>query len=292
MARLHRVRIGISSFIGSCFSTTRSLTFLAFAITIAIGVVAAAGIGTLAVTWMAMEEPPSSLYQTLTISPSRSITDAKRNGYLLLLGFDAPDGQDPVQVGYERKPQRERDQVLAQVCLGEEARTPGGTGGASDHMVKGWIRSGDFIAGIKGQGGTLKSLTSREATALARYQQWLTMSFDDWGFGQPFSPNCTQVLFAHRLYVLDGFSQDLSSGLDRLEADVQAWRGALGQAKSRCFGGLRTAEPCGTRRAVAREAEQNDPSAGSDGALHTVADAESVCVGDQNGFGRAQRRRA
>jgi hypothetical protein len=40
MARLHRVRIGISSFIGSCFSTTRSLTFLALMITIATVVVA------------------------------------------------------------------------------------------------------------------------------------------------------------------------------------------------------------------------------------------------------------
>lgn len=122
--------------------------------------------------------------------------------------------------------------MSAQVCLGEEAKTPAGTGGASDHMVKGWIRSGDLLANIKGQGGALKSLTSREATALGRYQQWLTMPFDDWGFGQPFSPNCTRVLFAHRLYVLEGFSQDLPTGLERLEADVQAWRTAMGQAKS------------------------------------------------------------
>src|SRR5262249_21908563 len=40
MARIHRIRIGISSFIGSCFSTTRSLTFLAVMITIATVVVA------------------------------------------------------------------------------------------------------------------------------------------------------------------------------------------------------------------------------------------------------------
>ena len=46
--------------------------------------------------WMVREEPPSSLYQTLTISPPRVITDAKKNGYLFLPGFDAPDGQDPV----------------------------------------------------------------------------------------------------------------------------------------------------------------------------------------------------
>jgi hypothetical protein len=40
------------------------------------------------------------------------------------------------------------------------------------------------------------------------------------------------VLLAHRLFVLDGFNQDLSTGLDRLEADMQAWRTALGQAKT------------------------------------------------------------
>jgi hypothetical protein len=58
------------------------------------------------------------------------------------------------------------------------------------------------------------------------------MPFDDWGFGQSFSPNCPRVLLAHRLFLLEGFHQDLSTGLDRLEADAQAWRGALGQAKT------------------------------------------------------------
>src|SRR5262249_43749706 len=132
LARLHRVRIGILSIIGSCFSTTWSLTFLAFLITIATAVVAAGAAGAVALMWMVMEEPPSSLYQTLTISPPRVITDARKNGYFLLLGFDAPDGQDPLQAGYERKADHPRDRVAAQVCIGEDVKPP--TGGASDHM--------------------------------------------------------------------------------------------------------------------------------------------------------------
>jgi hypothetical protein len=99
-------------------------------------------------------------------------------------------------------------------------------------MVKGWIRSGDLPAAVKAQGGALKSLTSRESTALGRYQQWLTMPFDDWGFGQSLSPNCPRLLLTHRLFLLEGFTQDLSTGLDRLEADVQAWRAVLVQAKT------------------------------------------------------------
>ena len=232
MARVHRVRIGISSFIGSCFSTTRSLTFLGLMLAIATVAVTSVGMGTLAFVWMAMEEPPTSLYQTLTISPPRIITEAKKNGYLLLLGFDAPEGQDPVQVGYERKAQWERDRSAGQICMNEELKTPAVASGASDQLVKGWMRSGDLLTNIKGQGGSLKSLISRQSTALSRYQQWLSMPFDDWGFGQPFSPNCPHVLLAHRLFVLEGFNQDVSTGLDRLEADVQAWRGALGQAKT------------------------------------------------------------
>jgi hypothetical protein len=232
MARLHRVRIAISSFIGSCFSTTRSLSFLALMVAMATAVVAAGGIGALGVLWMVMEDQPSPVYQSLSIAPPRMITNATKNGYLLLLGFEAPDNQDPVQAGYERRPEREHDQAAARVCTGDEAKAPGDAGGAYHHVVKSWIRNGDPLAVMRGQGVTLKSLTARESTALARYQQWLTMPFDDWGFGQSFSPNCTHVLFTHRLYVLEGFGQDLSTGLDRLETDMQAWRGALGQSKT------------------------------------------------------------
>ena len=232
MARVHRVRIAISSFVGSCFSTTRSLTFLAFMITIATVVVASAGIAALALTWAALEEPPTPLYQALTVSPSRIITDAKKNGYFLLLGFDAPDREDPVQVGYERRAQPERDLAAANACLGDDLKASTPAGGASDQVLKGWIRSGDVLSAVKGQSGTIKSLTSRESIGLARYQQWLTMPFDDWGFGQSFSPNCSRLLLTHRLFLLEGFSQDVSTGLERLETDVQAWRVALAQAKT------------------------------------------------------------
>ena len=232
MARVHRIRIGLSSFIGSCFSTTRSLTFLALMLAITMVVVAAAGIGALGLAWMAMEEPPNSLYHTLTITPSRVVSDPKKNGYLLLLGFDAPSGQDPVQAGYERKAD-DRDLAAAQVCMsGDDGKDGSGSAGAAAHVLKGWFRSGDPAAQIKGQGETIRSLVSRESTALARYQRWLTMPFDDWGYGQLLSPNCAHVLLDHRLFLLEGFSQDPSTGLDRLEADFQSWRAALGQSKT------------------------------------------------------------
>jgi hypothetical protein len=232
IARLHRIRISIWSFIWSCFSTTRSLTFLVLMTAVAVVVVAAAGLAAIGLTWMAMEDAPSLMYQNLTISPPRTITDAKKNGYLLLLGFDAPAGSDALQAGYERKP-GPQDKIAAQSCSGgDEAKEATGSVGASGQVVRGWIRSGDALSQVKGQSASIRSFVSRESLTLGRYQQWLAMPFDDWGFGQSLSPNCSRVLLAHRLFLLEGFNQDLLSGIDRLETDMQSWRSALGQSKT------------------------------------------------------------
>src|SRR5687768_12820699 len=97
---------------------------------VAVVVVAAAGLAAIGLTWMAMEDAPSLVYQNLTISPPRTITDAKKNGYLLLFGFDAPAGSDALQAGYERKP-GPQDKVAAQSCPGgDEAKEDTGSAGA------------------------------------------------------------------------------------------------------------------------------------------------------------------
>jgi len=117
--------------------------------------------------------------------------------------------------------------------MGGEAEKEGSSSlGASSHVVKGWFRSTDPVGQLRGQSETIKSLAAREASSLFRYRQWLTMPFDDWGYGQQLSPNCDQILLAHRLFILEGFSQDSATGLDRLEADAQSWRAALGQSKT------------------------------------------------------------
>jgi hypothetical protein len=40
------------------------------------------------------------------------------------------------------------------------------------------------------------------------------------------------MLVAHRLYLAEGFSHKLDEGVTRLEKDLSAWRGVLGQAKT------------------------------------------------------------
>ncbi len=231
-ARLARLRFTVVSLIGSCFSTSRAFVFLCISLAILSMVVLALGVGLLAVSWIAMEEAPTPRYQALMSGPQRTITDPKNNGFLLLLGFDAPSGNDPLKVGYERKP-GEQDVFQSQTCMSEqEVKTPASDVESPSSVVGGWFKTADPIAQAKAGSDRLRSLLAQEATSLSRYQQYLGMPFDDWGFGQRLSPNCARILLTHRLYLMEGFTQDLGSGVTRLEKDVETWRTVLGQSKT------------------------------------------------------------
>jgi len=229
-ARVARVRIGISSFIGSCFSTTRSIALLCLGLAFSCVALVTVGIGAVGLAWMVMETSPSQVYHDLTTSPPQALTDSRKNGYFLLLGFDASAEQDPLQAGYERKMEGS-DLETARACMvGDEGK--GMTTGASANVVRGWFASADPVAQLKPQVAAVRSWAAQESVALRRYQQWLSMPFEDVGFGQILSPNCAHILLAHRLYLAEGFAQDLSTGLGRLETDMESWRVALGQSKT------------------------------------------------------------
>jgi hypothetical protein len=230
-ARVARVRIGISSFIWSCFSTTRSIALLCLGLALSCFVLMVVGIGAVGLAWMVMEAPPSSVYHNLTTSPPLALIDSRINGYFLLLGFDVSAEQDPLQAGYERKVE-ESDLKTASACMVGDEREGMTTAGASANVVRGWFTSADPAARLKPQAAAVRSWVAQESVALRRYQQWLSMPFEDVGYGQILSPNCAHILLAHRLYLAEGFAQDLSTGLERLETDMGSWRAALGQSKT------------------------------------------------------------
>ncbi len=231
-ARVARLRQGFSMFIGSCFATTQAMGISFAVLVLASAGTLLAGIGAIGLAWIVMEEPPSSVYLNLTTNPTRIISDPNKNGYFLLLGFDAPPDRDPVQAGYERKVD-ERDRSAAAQCLeGDRGHGGASTTGASASVVRGWFASANPMEQFKGQGESIRMWAAERSTALSRYQQWLRMPFDDWGYGQILSPNCAQILHVHRLYLAEGFSQDFATGLERLEVDMGAWRATLGQSKT------------------------------------------------------------
>jgi len=78
----------------------------------------------------------------------------------------------------------------------------------------------------------VRNWMGRDDVLMSRYRQWLRMPFDDWGFGEIGTPDCTQILAAHRLHVAEGFTLDMEKGVERLEGDLAAWRTILAQAKT------------------------------------------------------------
>jgi ribosomal protein S16 len=189
----------------------------------------AIGIGVVAVAWMVMEAPPSPVYHNLTASPPLALTDSRKNGYFMLLGFEASGEQDPLQVGYERKMEASDLQAANACMLGDEGK---GTTKGSANAVGDSFTSGDPVAQLKAQAAAIRSWVAQESLALKRYQQWLGMPFEDVGYGQILSPNCAHILLAHRLYLAEGFAQDLNTGLGRLETDMGSWRVVIGQSKT------------------------------------------------------------
>lgn len=232
--RLSRIRIGLSVFIGSCFSTTRALVASIVGLAVLCVAIMAMAVGAVGLTWLMMEEKPSPAFQSLTTTPQRSTIDSSKNGYLLLLGFEAEALADPVQAGYERKPAA-KDGEMAAVCQDGEAEAAGANQrNASASVAQGWYRSGDPAGQFKANTDSIKGWIGQASGSVSRYRQWLKMPFEDWGHGQSVTPPCAAVLFAHRLFVAEGFSQELSPevGVERLENDTEVWRTTLAQAKS------------------------------------------------------------
>lgn len=223
--------IGLPSLLGHCASRTQALALLCAGFVVSCVALVAIGIGLVGLVWLVMEEPPTQGYQSLMASAPQVHIDPARNGYFLLLGFEAFPERDPMQVGQERRTE-EPDRQAAQACMAGDERNGGTAAGASAAAVRGWLAAADPAAQLKGKAETVRSWATQESLALKRYQRWLSMPFEDAGYGQLASPNCGHILLAHRLYLAEGFTQDLSVGLDRLETDMGAWRMALGQSKT------------------------------------------------------------
>ncbi len=223
--------IAILGFLRSCFSTTQAIVRTVVGLTLLIGVCAALGLGALALTWMIMEEPPSPTFQSFTTTPQQTIVGAQKNAYTLLLGIDAPAGQDPLRAGGEGQ-SAIGDHITALSCFGTPGAETGDRSSASGSTMRGWVRGSDPIGQFKSNQGTIQGWGSRHQATLDRYRQWQKLPFEDWGYGQPARPPCEAMVFAHQLHVADGFVQGTDVAVDRLETDMEMWRVVLSQART------------------------------------------------------------
>ncbi|HMX91758.1 MAG TPA: hypothetical protein PLY42_10360, partial [Nitrospira sp.] len=226
-----RVAEAAASLVGAGVSTTRSLVVLVLALVGLVLFVVGGTIAAVALTWLILEEQPNAAYRTMTSVPQQTLQDSSKNGYLLLLGLGAAASQDPVQVGLDRRIEG-ADRAFTHTCLTGEGYSPDERQSASADAAGKWMKAADPALQMQMDVSGAKTWLSQAEVGLSRYRQWLNKPFEDVGYGQSISPNCGLILQTHRLYLADGFAQDVDTGFARLETDLTAWRTVLGQAKS------------------------------------------------------------
>ena len=172
----------------------------------------------------------AAAFGRLVEAPPRSLENPYSNGYFYLFGLTAAATLDPAKTGYEiwveetedarRGESAEQRATRADLVLAVPEAT--GPGWEADEPLKEFQKNHAAFLLAKRQYGTL----------LSRYEHWIGMPFDDWGFGRRVTPLGPELLAVHRLYVTDGFSAGTVDGLERLHKDLNLWRSILREAKT------------------------------------------------------------
>ena len=190
---LNRGRMGLVLFIGTCFSTTRSITVSLISLAAAVLALGVIGVGGIGLLWVVMEERPSTAFYNLSAVPQRVLQDSSKNGYFMLLGFDGRDNHDPIQLGFDRKFE-DSDLDRARVCLMGADDRSAAREGAFGGVLSNWLKTSDPAAQFRAQSTSIRAWVEQAHVSMLRYKQWLKMPFEDWGYGEPLSPNCSLIL--------------------------------------------------------------------------------------------------
>ena len=197
---------------------------------VVVAALAAAAFGALGVGCLLLEKSASDVFRNYSGSPPPSSQNPRKNAYLLLIGFDADAGRDPMAEGYERTQKSVSVQPIQ--CAWDQASASPMRFPDETSVVETWWQGHDPIGQFQKEAARIQGWTAGNPALLERYRQWLEMPFEDSGYGTFAVPNCTLILTAHRLHVAEGFGQGLTKGIDRLEQDLTAWRTVLAQART------------------------------------------------------------
>ena len=176
-------------------------------------------------------EKPSDTVTALLEPPPRTLEPPRTNGYFLLLGFTATPSLDPVEAGYAMWSEAELDRAHRFFNYEKGARAELRVTPETVQALQAWV-SPDPLAEFKIQNGFVKNSVTQYAVLMNRYRQWLAMPFEDWGYGHVGNPRFTDFLVTHRLFVAEGFSRNVATGVYRLEKDLSVWRMVLAKAKT------------------------------------------------------------
>jgi len=181
--------------------------------------------------WSPKGTAPDGTFAKLSEPPRRFIDNPYHNGYFYLFGLTASPPLDPTRVGYE-----------IWVEESEESRRAGldEHGTSRDDLrltippqltAMAW-EADEPLNEFQKNDTVLHEAIAHQQTLLARYERWLELPFEDWGFGHRVTPRYQDIMSTHRFYVVEGFSLGTLQGLERLRKELQFWRLVLREAKT------------------------------------------------------------
>jgi len=170
-------------------------------------------------------------FSHLVEPPQRSIENPYRNGYFYLFGLTAASSLDPAKTGYEIWVDETEDARRSEIPERRATRADLVYTLTLEATASSWDAD-DPLAEFRKKDAPFHAATAQYRMLLLRYDHWIGMPFDDWGFGRRATTLGTDILAVHRLYVAEGFASSPMEGVERLHKDFHLWRTVLREAKT------------------------------------------------------------
>lgn len=174
------------------------------------------------------DQLPEGKIGKLLEQPHRSIENPYRNGYFYLLGLTAPASLDPAKSGYEMWVEESRGAGRENEDLNRADLSLT----VSPSEISTVWKTDAPLSEFQKQDSALHPVIAQQQVLLRRYEYWIEMPFEDWGFGRRLPPRYQDIISIHRLYIVEGFSLGTLDGLERLRKELQFGRLMLREAKT------------------------------------------------------------
>ena len=181
--------------------------------------------------WSAKDGQPSEAYRRLSQAPDRRIENPPANGYFMMIGFAAAATADPVRTGLDIWREADTDGVRRLLHYDKPGRTELRSTLDAAEAFPAWLAPNP-LAEFRKPEALLRLSMDRYRTLVTRYERFLEMPFEDWGFGQGGVPRFDEFLIIHRLYVAAGYQESSQLGWSRFQRDMRAWRLVLAEART------------------------------------------------------------
>ena len=184
-----------------------------------------------AIFWPSKDYGADGTFARFLEAPQRSVVNPYRNGYFYLFGLTTAASLDPAKTGYEIWVE-ETEEGRQRELDGRTANRMDLTFALSAEPIRPAWEADDPLYEFRKMDFPLRAITSHHQILLTRYEHWLGMPFDDWGFSHRVVPLSKDILAIHRLYIVEGFSSSTGQGLERLRKEFHLWRTVLRDAKT------------------------------------------------------------